>query len=159
MTDIKERRDDGTPEWRKRNSGNIQRVATGPGTSALKIREQVPIDRMVARGQINDEQYEAAEEFYRLWWFGAQKSHYATMRLDDTPRGQSSPESQYDIAFKYQKAQKAIRSVYHQLVILNIVCLQETPKYLNHNPAELMLRLREGLDDLALHFQQRRRNK
>jgi hypothetical protein len=145
------------------------------GVARVQNLVQVPIDYYAQRGWLTPRQYDAAEEFYRCWYYGGVKSMHGISKYD--PNGGGGKDA-YDVNQqlhdKYEKAKKAIRGLPQALTCYNVVCIGEwasvlSPRKLQFDAStgvvdkeelrpfygtreQKMAWLKSALDDLADHW-------
>ncbi len=143
--------DYGTPELHKQHV--INHVKTSDGRRVAIVRSTCPIDYYYHRSIITPQQYDAANILYRLWYYGAEKSSYVTVRDPREPSGEPNYEAKMELEQKYNNAMKEL-PVMVRLIIYNVVCLGEWAKYIKASVGRdrRMVLLHKGLDQLAKHF-------
>lgn len=134
-----------------------------------QVRTSVPIDYYLDRGWISQRQWDAANDLYTLWYYGAVKSQHSMSRMDAplpkkgcyAPAPYNPTEKAIIMEKKYNDAIKSIPSLVTRLVVYNVVCMGEWAAYLesmfNMQEAKIgknrrLVVLREGLDAVAKHF-------
>lgn len=146
------RRDFGTPELHKQHI--VDQVENADRRKISIVRTTCPIDYYYHRNIITARQYDAANQLFRLWYFGAEKSPYVTVRNPTEPRGLADYESKIIMEEKYNDAMGAVGKLATRLIVFNVVCIGEWAKLveiaLGRN--RRMVLLKEGLDLLANHF-------
>lgn len=145
--------DHGTPEMHRRHL--IVYEETSEVRRRARVITTVPIELYYKRSRIDARQYDAANELYRLWYYGAEKSRYVTSRDPREPRGGGAGDGQMELERRYNSARRAIRGLKAALVVYNVVCIGEWLQDIKHVGVPERSRmdyLREGLDDLANHF-------
>lgn len=146
------RRDFGTPELHKQHV--VGQIENGDRRKISKVHSTCPIDFYYHQIIISPRQYDAANTLYRLWYYGAEKSAYVTVRNPTEPRGLANYESKVEMEEKYNAAMVAIKELPTRLIIYNVVCIGEWAKYIKISIGRdrRMKLLKEGLDALADHF-------
>jgi hypothetical protein len=86
-------RDGGTPELRKKikDMDAIHMGHSPEGVARVQNLVQVPIDYYAQRGWLTPRQYDAAEEFYRCWYYGGDKSMHGISKYDPNGGGGRTP--------------------------------------------------------------------
>jgi hypothetical protein len=121
-------RDGDTPELRmKIKDMDAMHIGHSPeGVTRVQNLVQVPIVYYAQRGWLTPRQYDAAEEFYRCWYYGGVKSMHGISKYD--PNGGGGKDA-YDVNQqlhdKYEKAKKAIPGLPQALTCYNVVCIGE----------------------------------
>lgn len=156
-------RDNGTPEIHK------QHIVEEKNGRAY-VRSDVPIDYYLHRRLITLSQHEAAELLYFLWYHGAEKSSYVTVRDPRMPKGIPNHMRKEQLEQTYNKAMLSIKDVVTRLTVYNVVCIGEWLVGLNkeallrgHSDRKHYLKtafginrrmelLKDGLDQLQKHF-------
>ena len=144
--------DYGTPELA--NHSVLEPGYNDENEPLKRNRVQVPIDYYEYRGLISPVQHRAGDEFYRLWFYGSQKSAHVITRLTDEPKGTPNFESHAILEEKYREACNAIRGLVPRLIAYNVCCIGEWATYINVSVGKnrRMDLLKSALDDLAKHF-------
>ncbi len=147
----KDSKDYGTPEFHKQQV--VERVEIEPNHRVAFNRTTCPIEYYHNRGLIKSHQYDAANTLYSLWYYGAEKSGYVTVRDPRQPRGEPNYEAREQMEEKYNIAMKEL-PVVTRLIVYNVVCIGEWAKYIDVAVGKKRRNtlLQDGLNRLAKHF-------
>lgn len=144
----------GTPELRQHEIVSEEKTVKGKRRS--RVETETPINYYKLRGWLTEKQERAGKEFYRIWYYGAEKLSYVQMRYCAEPEGGAPDyESKMIMEQKYKAALKAMRYNERQITH-NVCCLGEWAKSVEvpgvMKRENKMTLLREALDGLAIHF-------
>ncbi len=146
--------DCGTPELQARG---IYFTGTNESERVAHTKSTVPLDYYVGRSLISDEQFKAGSEFFRLWFYGAEKGNCPQMRFGIESGGTIDFDSAVALEQLYQRAEKSIKGTIQRLVVYRVCCWGEWAGYLNYvGEKRRMQMLKDGLDDLVRHFKGKR---
>ena len=146
--------DHGTPEMNQRNI--TRKEVTSEMKQRTRVITSVPMDFYLDRGWVKLGHWDAAEQLYRFWYYGAEKSSYVLMRDPREPKGSYGNENgKMIMERKYNDCMRSIRKLSCWLMVYNVVCMGEWASDVIHvgvGKNARMERLKEGLKDIAQHL-------
>ncbi len=116
---------------------------------------QTPLDLYLHKGYLTPQQYLAGNEYFRLWYYGAEKNLIKSINWNRESTNKTiNPEAPYILELLYKKATNSIKGFNQRKIAFDVCCIGEFLNAVNISCGKnsRMNLLKNALDDLIKHF-------